>query len=343
MNYHMDNISKTTLQKIGYFPFRPVAFLANGTTQTAATRFWPQRSMPNPMTTHILALGDGDAVKIVENRSKRWPPSGRIFAMLHGLTGSHASRNLERIGRRLLGRDGMVIRMNFRNCGPGLGLSKGVNHSGRSEDVRALLTWLKQKFPTSPVTLLGFSMGANIGLKMAGEDDHSPTGNLDSLVAICPPLDLTESVVYLKENRFFDHYFVRTLLKEARQHTTFFPEIPLPLFPKNMSLQDFDDCYTAPRNGFLNAHDYYEKVSSIHLLPAITIPTLILGSVDDPIVYAGSMNRAMTNNRNPSLDFILSEQGGHLGFIGNNGDLLGFHWMDNLILHWLDSSVGYNS
>ena len=50
------------------------------------------------------------------------------------------------------------------------------------------------------------------------------------------------------------------------------------------SIQNFDDAITTPLHGFRSASDYYERCSSIHFLPAIAVPTLLIQASDDPLI-----------------------------------------------------------
>ena len=80
--------------------------------------------------------------------------------------------------------------MNLRGCGSGRGLARYPYHSGRSADVLAVLESLRQTTPQSPVTLIGFSLGGNIVLKLAGELSAAVPDNLQHVIAVCPPADL---------------------------------------------------------------------------------------------------------------------------------------------------------
>ena len=96
-----------------------------------------------------------------------------------------------------------------------------------------------------------------------------------------------------------------------------------------MNMIDFDNLYTAPRSGFEDAQDYYNKASSQNFVPHIKTPTLILHSVDDPVVASeGMMNLDIPTD----VDVVETQRGGHVGFLGRNG-----FWMDELLLNWVKS------
>ena len=191
--------------------FRPLPPFFGGWAQTIGAVYWPQMPAMRATARHVVTLPDGDCLAVLENRPAGWRPGDRIVVLVHGLVGSSASKDLVRLCRKLVRLGHLVMRVNLRNCGPGFGLARRLYHSGRSDDTRTVLHWLAQRFPESPVTQIGFSLGGNITLKMAGEDGDAPTGRLDSLVAISAPIDLAACAARLEqpENRFFDRYFCR--------------------------------------------------------------------------------------------------------------------------------------
>ena len=110
--------------------------------------------------------------------------------LLHGLCGCHHSPYMRRLAWKLLRHGLRAVRMNLRGCGSGRGLARYPYHSGRSADVLAGLDSLYQEAPASPVTLVGFSLGGNIVLKLAGELSVRVPENLQRVIAVCPPADL---------------------------------------------------------------------------------------------------------------------------------------------------------
>ncbi|HRE32228.1 MAG TPA: alpha/beta fold hydrolase, partial [Candidatus Berkiella sp.] len=178
------------LNKLQLLPFKALPLLNTGKRQTIAAAYLPDIPTISDDVTHTVPLPDGDQIVLIENRPLHWSESDRIILLVHGLTGSARSKYLVRLAHKLILEGFLVMRMNLRGCGLGHGLAKHLYHSGRSEDTRAVLSWLATTFPKRKVTQAGFSLGANITLKMAGEDGEHPSGNLDSVIAVSPPLDL---------------------------------------------------------------------------------------------------------------------------------------------------------
>jgi len=322
-----------TLSKIGMLPFKPLPLLSHGRTQTLAARYFPFHSIITNNLHHIITLPCEDRIALIENRPSHWRPSKRIILLVHGLSGSHLSSYMVRLAHHFLRAGCCVIRMNLRGCGSGAGLAQHLYHSGRSEDTRAVLAWLKQHYPDSPVTQIGFSLGGNITLKMAGEDGKMPSGNLDSVIAVSPPLDLAASVKLIihPKNRIFDAYFVNELRTEIKKIHQAFPTLPPVDLPKKLNLYDFDDLYTAPRSGFKNALDYYQRASSLQFIHNITIPTLILYALDDPMINRSAFLRLP---KQKNLEVIITKKGGHVGWLGKTDQFFNFRWMDRVLVKW---------
>lgn len=327
---------KSYLKKLDWPQFEPHPLLPTGFVQTVASTFWPHRPDHVLNRLHDIDLEDGDRIRVVENTPPGWREGQRIVLAVHGLAGAHTSKYMIRIANRLYDKGHAVFRINLRGCGIGGGLAKNPYHSGRSEDSRAVLKWLAEKFPNSPVTQVGYSLGANITLKMVGEDGDSPAGNLDQFVAVSPPANLAKSAEHMQaiRNVFFDQFFVWQLKKDIHKIHLDFPELTKPKWPRRMNLSDLDEMYTAPRSGFASAQDYYAKASSAPLVKKIAVPGLILCSYDDPVIDARSVGELKVP---PHVLLAMTEKGGHVGFISKSKFLGDNFWMDGLIERFIEA------
>jgi predicted alpha/beta-fold hydrolase len=327
------------LKRLKINRFHPFPFARSGFWQTIYGTYCPSLSAPSANALHTVILPDGDAVTLVENRPKHWSVGRRIILLVHGGAGSHQSPYMERMARRLYHQGHLILRMNFRSCGPGFGLSKRPYHGGISDDTRAVLHWIDREFPGSPVTQVGFSLGGNVTLKMAGEDGSRPTGPLDSVVAVSPPVDLKAAIRKLgrPENKIFSRAFLNSIQKDVKKLHKKFPELAPYKFPEKMSVEVFDELYTAPRSGFSSVEEYYRTASSLPLLPEIRIPTFIICSMDDPIIDAAPLAQAPANK---NVEILLTEQGGHVGFLGWGTHWDEVRWSDQPVGEWINKTVG---
>lgn len=326
------------LKKLKLNKFYPFPFARSGYLQTIYGNYWPIFKPSKPDCFHHIMLPDGDILVLAENRPKIWKPGSRIMLLVHGLTGSYQSTYMQRMCRRLQKKGYLVLRLNLRFCGPGRGLARRAYHAGVSEDTRYVLQWIKQKFPDSPVTQIGFSLGGNVSLKMAGEDGSRPSGNLDSIVAVSPPVDLKASSLRMAEpeNRLFEHVFVKSLMNDTKHMLKLYPEIGPIELPKEASLRGFEEIFATHRAGFANAEEYYQKCSSMFYIPEIKVPTLIISSADDPVVDG----KALVKVPHPgNVDILLTEKGGHCGFLGWGTSYDEVRWADQAVDRWLEEHV----
>jgi predicted alpha/beta-fold hydrolase len=230
-----------------------------------------------------------------------------------------------------------VARMDMRGCGAGLLLARGVFHADRSGDLLAAVRYLASRFPESPITICGFSLGANLTLKMLGEVGADLPRQIDSALAVAPPIDLSYCCHKLAHGAgwIYDRFFARLLWQDFRQRRSLLAgadRIPLRRAPA--TLLSFDRQITAPLAGFDSADAYYRSASAAGVLCKIPVPTVILSAVDDPIVpqeIYGGVPRA------PGTQLFVIEGGGHLGFYATPRQATSTRrWLDQRLVDWMD-------
>jgi predicted alpha/beta-fold hydrolase len=289
--------------------------------------------LTHPSRPHNLWLPDGDGLVLHDSVPRGWRPGDPLALVIHGLSGSHRSRHVQRMARLLLGRRLRVVRLDLRGAGLGISLARVCYHGGRSDDARAALAEMHRWSPASPLFVIGVSLGGNIALKLAGEAADQPVPGLAGVAALGPPIDLERCAALLARprNRLYESFFVRDLLAEARQRQRYFPDLPPLRLPRRLTLRLFDDLYTAPRCGFANALDYYRRSSSLPLIGRIPVRTLILTARDDPFIAVEPFESLQALS--PVTVNILPH-GGHLGFLGWDG-AGGIRWAERRIIDWL--------
>jgi predicted alpha/beta-fold hydrolase len=321
-------------RKAAFPPFDPHPLLRNGHLQTIVARYMPGPAIRLPSTYHEVDLGGGEALSVFQSVPDTWLTGDPAVVLVHGLAGCVRSPYLSRVALKLYRRGLRVVRMNLRGAGSGYGRSRSYYHGGRSEDPRAVLGWLARRAPGSPIALVGFSLGANLTLKVAGEAADDPIEGLDCVISANPPIDLYASCLHLRgpQGRVYDRNFIRLLRDEERKLRFAFPELEPLDFSRVSNLFEFDDAYTAPRNGFRDAADYYEQSSSIQLIPNIKLPGLVIHAADDPFI---PVEPFLTTEFPPQLALELNPYGGHLGYLDRktlDGDR---RWLDARIISWL--------
>lgn len=285
---------------------------------------------------HVITLADKDQIAIEVTTPENWSENGLTVAMVHGLCGSHRSPYLVRMAHRLVDLGIRSVRINLRGCGSGKGLAKKLYHSGCSDDIETVVQYLHQTFPESPIILIGFSLGGNLVLKMAGELGESARGLVSEVIAIGPPVDLYKSMEMISDrtNRFYERYFLRLLRQDIDYRIKIFPDFEKVTFPRGLTMRKFDECFTAPQGGFESADDYYRKCSSARVVPDIVVPCRILFAEDDPLICSTSLD----DLKLPATTRIYkTKYGGHMGYLSIPNEKNGFHWMDDLLVDWIMS------
>ncbi len=316
--------------------FEPHPLVKGGHAQTIVGRYLGGERKWLPSTSHIIDLPDGDRLLALEAIPAGWRTEQPVALLVHGLAGCAQASYVVRLSRRLLGQGIRVVRINLRGAGDGFGLAKGIYHAGRSDDLRVVVEWLIDRVAGAPIALVGFSLGANLVLKLATEVSGAALAGLDAVLAANPPLDLAACArrIQRPENRLYDWNFVRWLRGMVRRLHTRFPELgPIDLSGVK-TLQDFDDRYTAPRAGFASADDYYARCSLVSALPRIQVRGLIVHAMDDPFVPPEPVLNAP---KAPRVALELVPHGGHLGYLSRNAWGGDHRWLDARLAYWFQT------
>jgi predicted alpha/beta-fold hydrolase len=315
--------------------FTPLPFLGNAHVQTILGNFLPGDRLVASARRRLVVLADGDRLVLHDSVPPRWRAGDRIAVLVHGLSGTHRSGYMQRIAADLLRRRVRAVRIDLRGVGRGVALARKAYHAGCSDDVRAALTAIHELSPSSAIVLIGFSLGGNIALKLAGEAAEWPVAGLRAVLAVGPPIDLARCLrlLSLPHNRIYELHFLRHLIAAAHRRERHFPDLPRTRFPRaaTMTLPDFDDRYTAPMWGFADAMDYYRNTASLPYISRIRVPTLLLTARDDPFIAVEPFEEVaqLTN-----VETRIAPRGGHLGFIGWDG-LGGIRWAERRIVEWV--------
>lgn len=240
--------------------------------------------------------------------------------VVHGLEGSSDSQYMLGITKKALAAGMNVIRYNQRNCGGTEALAPVLYHSGLSSDIAAVAKEVIARDGVSRLALVGFSMGGNLVLKLAGEWGEQPPAPFRAVAACCPALDLAASAdaLHAPSNRLYETYFLWALRRRMRQKARLFPgRFDLKRMKGIRSLREFDDKITAYYCGFSGADEYYDRASAAHVVGKISVPTLILHAATDPfILITLSTRQKIMANKN--IEFIESSDGGHCAFVGKS-------------------------
>jgi predicted alpha/beta-fold hydrolase len=318
-------------------PFRPFKPIHLPHFQTVGAFFLRGKQSTYSATKRIVNLFDGDRLVIHDDKPANWITGDRIVILLHGYCGCYHSPYMRRTTDKLHRRGIRTIRVDFRGFGDSALVSRGHLHGGCSFDVQSVLDHVHRLCPISKISLIGFSLGGNILMKLLGEWGDNHPEYVDSAVAVSPPVDLIYASWNIRQrgNRLYEAYFIhrlKTQLTLRRRKVKDLVDNNLNPLPNR--LIHWDDKFTAPIWGFRGAKEYYEKASSGPLLKNVRVPSIMLWAHDDPVVPYDSCDRFDLSS---SIEVISTRRGGHLGFIGRKVRDPDKYWMDWRICNWIAS------
>lgn len=281
--------------------------------------------------------GTGDVLLGALDHPERPAPDAALAIVIHGLTGCEESKYVLRTAAGLLKRRHPVLRLNLRGAGPSVGKAREQYHSGRSQDLRRVLEALEAMGRFPGYLPVGFSLGGNLVLKALGE-----FGRDFPIVAGCAvsaPIDLA-----LTAKRFLDPrntLYHRWLIDRMKEEALKLPADAIPdaqreAVRKVRDIIAFDQVLTAPRNGYADAWEYYDRNAAMRFMPDIEVPTLVIHALDDPWI-PGAIYRRFDWAANPWLVPLLPERGGHVGFHeARQPTANGASWADRCLGLFLD-------
>ncbi|HYF02223.1 MAG TPA: alpha/beta fold hydrolase [Patescibacteria group bacterium] len=269
-----------------------------------------------PFTRQRIETPDADFLDIDLAFKNGKSPSSKLAILSHGLEGSTDRWYIRGMVHALHRADYDVLAWNFRGCSGSINRILAYYHSGKSEDLEAVIQHVLNTSDYKKIALIGFSVGGNITLKYLGERGKNIPHNLLKAVCFSVPVDLEASSRELAKpsNRIYMDRFLKTLKQKVRDKMEKFPgEIDDRNFKNITNFKEFDDRYTAPLNGFKNAHEYWAAASSKQYLKNISIPTLLVNAENDPFL-APECYPVKESEANPNLFLEMPADGGHMGF-----------------------------
>ncbi len=319
--------------------FQPRRWLRGGHVQTIASFLLPRRI-------HLPA-GEERLVEVTSGVKVRclcfWQPGdGRRTALtsiaVHGLEGSHTSQYMLGVARNGLAAGMNVVLMNQRNCGGMDHCAPTLYNSSLSGDVAAVARTVVENDGVSRFALIGFSMGGNLVLKLAGEWGREGPREFRAVAAVCPAMDLAASADALHEpaNRLYEYYFLWQLFRRFRGKVKLFPtDFDAGRLRGVSTLRLFDDRVTAHYCGFTGADDYYARAAAARVVERIAVPALIIHAANDPFIRVTPETRERIL-ANPSITYVETKDGGHCAFIGaSDGDGDDGRWAEREVVEFV--------
>ena len=335
-------------------PFEPPRWARGGHAQTLLAHFAPSPRLPG------WGLSSKESAFSSDGRlDEKWivPVSGgdRVVAhyfaphadedpstlvyLFHGLGGESHGSYMQRAAMAGLDLGFGAVIANHRGCGEGMELAVEPYHSGRAEDLGAVVAEGRRRFPRARHIAVGFSLSGNAVLLLAAGERADKNGVPDAAMSVNAPIELALASRAISHgiNRVYDINFMIGMRAAAKARAERGGPAPRSLLSLNWrsTLWDFDQAYTAPASGFADRDDYYQRCSAFTHLANLRVPTVMLTSEDDPIVPVASYRRA----RLADCAFLRIERhGGHMGYFSARPTPFGTRrWLDWAIAEYVSA------
>jgi len=297
--------------------FKPAFGLANKHLQTIFSTIF-SRDIKLNFSIQKFTTKDGDFVKTYYSKADKKKFNGSVVVLFHGLAGNHKSPYIQGNIQALNNAGYDAVLMHFRGCDGEENLLPRSYHSGETGDALEFITSIKKEHKYKKIFCVGFSLGANMLLKLLGELKENSL--ISGAVAISAPmqLDICANAIDNGISRYYQYRLIKdlnkALSKKFQKHEmSKYISIQRKDIQNIKTFWDFDEAYTAPVHGFSSAQDYYEKSSSRQFLKDIQTPTLIIHAKDDPFMSPEIIPKKEELSQYVNLELL--EHGGHVGFI----------------------------
>lgn len=227
-----------------------------------------------------------------------------------------------------------VVAMSFRGCSGEPNKTMRMYHHGVSDDLHTVVKHVLSR-GYDEIALIGFSLGGNVLLKYLGEGIFTIPDQLKCSVAISAPCDLVGCAEKIDNGRrnFYRSRFLKMLHKKLVDKKAVFPDaVNVDDFKSINTFREYDNRYTAPFHGFINADDYYTRNASLQFLHTIKSPVLLINAQDDPFLTKSCFPVEIAE-KNEFLYLDTPEYGGHVGFI--RFDKTGHYWHEQRTAEFL--------
>ena len=264
-------------------------------------------------------------------RRERWPtPDGDfldldwlegdspLVVILHGLEGSSGSHYARGLLLEAAAVGWRAVVFHFRSCSGELNRGPRLYHAGETSDLDWVIGKLIEREPTTPLGLVGVSLGGNVALKWLGERGEGAPAQVRAAATISTPFDLTACALSLDRglNRpLYTARFLRSMRAKVRAKRRLYDglvNVPAALRARTFAV--YDRLATAPINGFADERDYWARASSGPYLARIRRPCLLINAANDPFVPAVTLPTAVVAG-SPWLEAAFLPEGGHVGFL----------------------------
>ncbi|RJP96263.1 MAG: alpha/beta fold hydrolase [Desulfobacteraceae bacterium] len=285
---------------------------------------------------HILDCGDGIRLMGYHSGHNPAPPGKKdLCILIHGWEGSSDSSYIVSTAGFLWNQGMDIFRLNMRDHGPSHHLNEGLFHSCRIDEVVGAVKQIATRFPHKRLLLAGFSLGGNFALRVAVGAPKAEIP-LNQVVAICPVLYPPGTLIAMEAGLQIYHlYFMKKWRRSLAIKRQFFPHIKaLQRIAEFKTISQMTDYFVRHCTEYPDLQTYLKGYAITgDRLSALTIPSTIIASNDDPVIPAADLKHLA---RPACLHIETTKYGGHCGYLQ---DYRLTSWADQRIMQLFSSDV----
>lgn len=265
---------------------------------------------------------DGDFIDLdflpaePDARMAHRPVPAPLLVLFHGLEGSSQSHYSRAFALWAHARGWDFVVPHFRGCSGELNRAPRTYFSGDHAEVDWILRRLALRRP-GPMLAVGVSLGGNMLLRWAQEAAEDASRIVRAVAAVSSPVDLTavsESINRGFNKQVYTRMFLASLKPKALAKLQQFPNLAdAEAIRRSEDFLAYDNAFTAPIHGFVDAHDYWARCSAKpHLRHMRDVPALVLNARNDPFIPASCL--PTRGEVGPAVTLWQPHEGGHVGF-----------------------------
>ena len=228
----------------------------------------------------------------------RFRATDPTVVIVHGLaggSGEHYIRGLIHHLSTSTARRFRCVVFNQRGCGGQQLISPQAYSGAYTGDLHQALLHIHARLPSSPLLLVGYSLGANVVTRYIGE--HPSTASyITACIAISNPWDCVHSCRELErvwwKRLIYSQQLAKNLCTVFSRHSAAFassPTIDLSAALRSRTLREFDTLCTSAAFGYATVEDYYRSASSSAFVSGIRTACLFVSCLDDAICHSGGI------------------------------------------------------
>jgi predicted alpha/beta-fold hydrolase len=235
------------------------------------------------------------------------------------------------LGRKLFQEGFDVYRLNFRDHGGTHHLNEGMFHWALLQEVADAVGMLGARADGNPVFLIGFSMGGNFALRLAGLE----LPFLNTIYAVSPVLNPLASTRKMDKNPLMQTYFREKWLRSLKRKEELFPHrYQLEEVYQESDILKMTEIILGKYTEFPSVEAYFDQYTlTPERLAEVRIPTTVIVSDDDPVLADSPYSDYLSLEK---VRFSVQKYGGHIGFIRPT---LRVSWADRIIAKDMRESV----